>query len=80
MSTGTGIVSPWRGKVFPKQPIGDQLFYLDVPNSNDPPPGWYVFMTSVGTPTAGGRWTLTNRPASDRGDLVRPQRDGDRRS
>jgi hypothetical protein len=48
------------------------MFYLDVPNVNDPPPGWYEFVTSLGTPNAAGSWTLVNRATGDRGDIVRP--------
>jgi hypothetical protein len=73
------IVSPWRGKTFPADPISGQLFYLDVPNVSDPPPGWYIWTTTITSRTSAGVWTLVNRPASDHGDIVRPVHDRDRR-
>jgi hypothetical protein len=69
------IITSWRGSTFPKTALSEQPFFLDVPNDNDPPRGWYVFRTSIGTPNAAGKWILTDRAVGDRGDLVRPSRE-----
>jgi hypothetical protein len=73
--TNTGIDTAWRGKTFPTQPISGQPFYLDVPNDNDPAPGWYEFVTSVGTPTSAGTWQSIGRAVGDQGDIVRPSQE-----